>query len=153
MTLDYERTPHRPLRVLVTGSRDWADASMVAAALDQATDAGRTPSVVVHGACPTGADKMAAQWAEAQHDQPFDAPVQEEAYPADWSQGRKAGPVRNKMMVDRGADVCLAFISDCTSPRCSKPGPHPSHGASGCADMAERAGIPVYRYFPTTAGR
>jgi hypothetical protein len=49
-------------------------------------------------------------------------------------------------MVSLGADRCLAFIGPCTSPRCRKAGPHPSHGASGCADLAEAAGIPVRRW-------
>ncbi|MFB6934553.1 hypothetical protein [Streptomyces chartreusis] len=57
-----------------------------------------------------------------------------------------AGPRRNAHMVSLGADACLAFIGPCTSPRCRRPGPHPSHGASGCADLAEQAGIPTRRW-------
>jgi hypothetical protein len=50
-------------------------------------------------------------------------------------------------MVSLGADLCLAFIGDCTSPRCDIEGEHPSHGATGCASLAEAAGIPVRRFF------
>ena len=32
-----------------------------------------------------------------------------EQYPADWSLGKKAGLLRNMTMVDKGADVVLAF--------------------------------------------
>jgi hypothetical protein len=136
------------MRILVTGSRDWDDDSAVLSALDEAADFGRKPTVVVHGACPTGADRLASEWVEAQYNQPFEPDVHEERHPADWSQGRKAGPERNAAMVALGADLCLAFIGDCSSPRCTKPGRHPSHGASGCADLAERAGIPTRRIYP-----
>lgn len=135
------------MRILVTGSRDWTDASAVVAALDEAASLG-DEVVVVHGDCPTGADRIAAEWVQAQHDQPFDPRIGEEPHPADWSLGRKAGPERNAAMVARGADLCLAFIGNCTSPRCNRPRPHDSHGATGCANLAERADIPTRRFRP-----
>ena len=51
-------------------------------------------------------------------------------YPFDW----EAGHVRNAEMVVSGADICLAFIEN------------DSRGATGCARMAETAGIPTIRY-------
>lgn len=128
-------------RILVTGSRDWVDREAIASAVMEAAWT-REPEVVtlVHGACPTGADAIADElWALTGW------PV--ERHPADWSMGRSAGPKRNAHMVSLGADICLAFIGGCTSPRCVKPGKHPSHGAAGCADLAERAGITTRRYF------
>lgn len=118
------------MRVLVTGSRTWQAPEIIMQALAEAW-AVRTRGdefIVVHGACPSGADAIAEKicrhfgWHSEKH-------------PADWKRyGRSAGPVRNNEMVKAGADVCLAFIMD-NSP-----------GASHCALAAERAGIPVRRY-------
>jgi hypothetical protein len=129
------------MRILVTGSRDWTDRDSVWSALSRhASVVGVT---VVHGDRPTGADAFAQRWTEHQPD------VTPEAHPADWeAHGRAAGPLRNKEMVSLGADLCLAFIGDCSSPRCNIGGKHPSHGASGCADLAETAGIPTVRHYP-----
>jgi len=103
-------------------------------------DLGPGKHVIVHGACPTGADKMADDFAKY-HDLSIDP------HPADWNRlGRAAGPLRNAEMVALGADICLAFIGNCSSPRCHRPEPHPSHGATHCANLAERAGIPVRRF-------
>ena len=127
------------MRVLVTGSRDWADHRAVSDALRGVASGSPSREVtVVHGACPTGADAYAHNAAEVFGMVP-------EPHPADWSRGRKAGPERNALMVSLGADICLAFIGDCTSPRCHISGRHDSHGATGCADLAERAGIPTRR--------
>ncbi|HET6917255.1 MAG TPA: DUF2493 domain-containing protein [Acidimicrobiales bacterium] len=132
------------MRILVTGSRDWADEPTVWHAIDDAIhDLGADHNgqvAIVHGACPTGADAIADRIA-------IEGDCRPERHPANWSRGRKAGPERNAHMVSLGADICLAFIGDCTSPRCNIEGKHPSHGASGCADLAERAGIPTRRFY------
>jgi hypothetical protein len=113
-------------RVLVTGSRDWRDRSMIEEVLDTLlTEHGQL--AIAHGHCPTGADAYADEWARRNRPR-----AQITRYIANWKlNGRAAGPIRNQHMVDDGADVCLAFIRN-----------H-SAGASGCADMARRAGIPV----------
>lgn len=131
-------------RLLITGSRDWSDADMIYAALRQAwIDLGSHPdTILVSGACPTGADKIAEDIWESRG-----RPV--ERHPADWSKGRSAGPLRNKHMVDLGAHLCLAFIGHCTSPRCHLGGIHDSHGATGCSKLAAAANIPVREYRPT----
>ena len=143
----------KPYRVLITGSRGWADRLAVE---DTLTAAGALAIalgqrlVIVHGACPTGADAIADEWANW-HRERGDRPFTVERHPAqghpteDFGPWPAAGPRRNAFMVRLGADVCLAFIGPCTSPRCRKPHPHPSHGASGCADLAEQAGIPTRR--------
>lgn len=122
-----------PYRILVTGSRDWPGGRDVRLALAvvvaEAVEQGRTP-VVVHGACPSGADRTAANWALMNR-------VEVEAHPADWAQGKGAGFLRNAAMVALGADVCLAFIRN------------ESRGASHTARLAEAAGIPV-RYWRGT---
>ncbi|MCZ7413129.1 SLOG family protein [Streptomyces sp. WMMC897] len=124
----------QPYRALVTGSRDWDDATAIAAALEQVlVDAGPRPVVVVHGACPRGADTLAdhyARWLRGQG-----CAIGIEQHPARWRiDGRQAGFIRNAAMVRLGADVCLAFIRD------------GSRGASHTAGLAEAAGIPTRRY-------
>jgi hypothetical protein len=139
-------------RVLVTGSRDWTDRRVVE---DTLTAAGALAValgqrlVVVHGACPTGADRIADGWARWHQNR--GTAIDIEQHPAqghpteDFGPWPAAGPRRNAFMVGLGADACFAFIGPCTSPRCRRTEPHPSHGASGCADLAEQAGIPVRR--------
>lgn len=124
-----------PVRVLVTGSRDWPQPRTVWAALDAvaAEHAGQTLTVV-HGACKTGADAHAAVWCGRARDAGWD--VLEEPHPADWTQhGNAAGPIRNRAMVEAGADVALVFL-----------GPGPSKGTRGTLALAIGAGIPVRRY-------
>lgn len=121
-------------RLLITGSRDWAFPHIVEAqillAIAEAQSLGKIVTaddvIIVHGDCPTGADAQANEIAER-----YGWNV--ESHPADWSIGKKAGPLRNAKMVDLGADMCLAFI-----------GPS-SKGAKGCAKMAENAGIKTKR--------
>ena len=48
-------------------------------------------------------------------------------------------------MVTLGAGLCLAWIMPCVKPYCRRPDPHGSHGATHCADLAGKAGIPVIR--------
>lgn len=113
-----------PCRILITGSRTWAEYGIVAANLQWALD--RRPNLlVVTGGCPTGADAIAEDWAD-RHD------VSKEVHPALWDKhGRRAGFVRNAEMVNAGADLCWAFILN------------ESQGATMCADLATKAGIPT----------
>jgi len=127
-----------PYRILVTGSRDWPKPAAVRDALwrissDMAPT--RRPAII-HGACPTGPDWVAAMWTRSFGKSLFNAT--EEAHPADWRPGgvldKSAGFRRNAEMVQLGADLCLAFIKD------------GSRGASHTAALAEQAGIPVRRF-------
>jgi hypothetical protein len=122
-------TPY-PYRLLVTGSRTWDDVAAVHAALDAAR-AVHLRLVVVHGDCLDGADAIAKAWAEARG-------VPHEPWavtPEVWRRvGRGAGPQRNAAMVASRPAECVAFIRDA------------SRGATGCAELAERAGIPTTRH-------
>ena len=130
-------------RVIVTGSRNWTDRSAVISGLrcefNFAQLAGKR-LVVVHGACPTGADKFADDWYLSlvpcggyafRTLQRYDLSI--ERFPANWNlHGKAAGPLRNQQMVDAGADLVLAFpLGD-------------SRGTRHCISVAVRAGIPVY---------
>lgn len=114
--------------ILVTGSRNWSDLALVKKELNLLKDLWGTEVTVLSGQCPTGADRMCENIARE-----FGWKLK--LYPADWNQyGKSAGPIRNKQMVDHGADICLAFIKD------------GSRGASGTAKLAEEAGIEVKRF-------
>jgi len=132
------------MRILVTGSRDWTDEYAISTAIHEAWVGAGFPAqvTIVHGACPTGADAIATRVATR-------AGFAVEKHPANWSAGRAGGPARNKAMVELGADITLAFIGPCTSPRCKVRTAHNSHGATGCAKLAEAAGIPTNRTYPT----
>lgn len=110
-------------RVLVTGSRTWTDATTIRQALAEVW--GDRTAVLVSGARPQGADRIAEQlW------QQWGGQV--ERHPADWPRhGRAAGFRRNAAMVAAGADICLAFI---------RAG---SRGATHTAGLAAVAGIPT----------
>lgn len=115
-------------RVLVTGSRTWTDERVVNAALDECRAYYGDELVIVHGACPQGADAIAARWCEWRG-------VTQEAHRAQWDRhGRRAGMVRNAVMVDTRPAGVLAFIKD------------GSPGASHCVREAEAKGIPVRRW-------
>lgn len=117
-------------RILATGSREFDDRRAIVNALwSSLIDLGyrwgtSDPPILVHGECPSGADAIASEvW------QGWGFP--EEAHPADWSIGRKAGPLRNQAMVDAGADLCIAFFK-----RTAK-----NVGTRHCSGRAKAAGI------------
>lgn len=117
------------MRVLVTGGRDYADWQTFRATLI-ALKAEFGTMLVIHGGCPTGADRMAADWC-AQRGIPC------ARMDAHWNAlGKKAGPLRNAWMLNLlSPDLVVAF-----------------EGGRGTADMvakAEAASIPVRR-LPTT---
>lgn len=129
---DMTRVNLDPLRILVTGSRTWTQPFAVISILDSIY-AQKHPShkmIVVHGDCPSGADRIAKNWCLNM----CVVDVADEAHPVSWGTGRRGGPLRNAHMVNLGADVCLAFVRD------------GSAGASGCARFAREAGIPTVEF-------
>lgn len=114
-------------RILITGSRNWDDKWKLEDILDQWAAAyvtiGETDVILVSGACPTGADRLAEEEA-------VKLGMTVERHPADWNKhGKSAGFIRNQEMVNLGADVCLAFIKD------------GSKGATHTLNAARKAGI------------
>lgn len=134
-----------PFRLLITGSRDWADYDRVRLEIGQVvteriaeTGDPYPPITVVHGAA-KGADLLAAKAAE-------EFRLRHEPHPADWkANDRRAGYIRNEEMVAAGADLCLCFVLPCAKAACADRTPHDTHGTGHCAGLARRAGIPVRR--------
>jgi hypothetical protein len=120
------------VRILITGSRKFTNRALIEDALLDATYRVQDECVtIVHGACPTGADAIADELAEAYE-------WEREPHEPDWdSNGRAAGPIRNNHMVNLGADLCLAFFK--TGAR--------NKGTEHCARAARSAGIPVIEYW------
>lgn len=91
----------------------------------------RRISVLIHGGAP-GADRHAKRWAVMND-------IQTMGFPADWSLGPRAGPLRNQRMIDEGEpDLVVAFP-----------------GGRGTADMVRRAkaaGIEVLAVSPSPMG-
>jgi len=122
----------RPMRVLITGSRDWDDYTQIERVLAR-FEPGTT---IVHGGngrwdrvrrIHVGADRLAGIAGQK-------LGFQVEVFPAAWSTyGKRAGMIRNQKMVDAGADLVLAFPLES------------SVGTFDCMRRAERAGITVVR--------
>lgn len=125
------------MRVIVTGSRNWDDPQAVWAALDYTYE--RHPMapdeefIVVHGDCPSGADRHAKEWCA--HAAKNGRSVTEEPHPANWElYGKYAGFKRNRKMAELGAQLCLAFIRD------------GSRGTRHMAGQSESRGIRTARF-------
>lgn len=82
---------------------------------------------IIHGACPTGADRWADEWAVVNW-------TGLEEYPADWNTyGRAAGPIRNKQMLTEGKpDIVFAFKG--------------GRGTANMIKLAKEAGIEVVEF-------
>lgn len=106
----------RPLRVVVTGGREYDNFERVAWALDGLH---KTHGIarLAHGGAgkrrkgvTVGADRLAGEWAD-------ECGVDVEAYPVseeEWdARGNSAGPIRNRAMLDREKpDLVVAFPGD-----------------------------------------
>lgn len=71
------------MRILITGSRYWSDYDAVKNAIMEFASDGDT---IIHG-CAPGADTIAGQVAK-------ELGLYVEEHPADWSIGKRAGPMR-----------------------------------------------------------
>jgi len=120
-------------RVIVTGSRALSDRGPVFAQLD-IVHADLGPFVLVHGACPTGADRHAVAWAAQHRD------IRVEPWPASLDEGRWRGPDRNRRMCAAGAILCLGF---------REPG-EMNDGTDGCLEFAVKNGIPTREFTGST---
>lgn len=114
-------------RIIITGCRDWIDEEAVknvilTMAAKHVVDGGLR---VLVGDCPTGVDKIAIEYCLVKR-------IGYTCFIANWkSEGKRAGPLRNKEMVVAGADLCVAFWDG------------KSRGTLDCLTQATAAGIPV----------
>lgn len=115
----------RPVKILVTGSRDWDDYNTIVHTLIQINPLmGRTHTLIQGGA--RGADQLAFEAGQAMAWTP-------QTVPAKWTEhGKAAGFIRNQEMVDMNPDVCVVFRRNM------------SRGATDCGNRAEKAGIKTY---------
>jgi hypothetical protein len=112
------------VKVLVCGSRSWgANRDQVARVYDRVGDL-PLDATILHGNA-KGADRLAGDAAQLRGN-----PV--EMYPADWDEhGRRAGIIRNLLMLDQEPDLVIAFWDG------------KSAGTKHTLTEAERRGIPV----------
>ena len=103
-----DRFSKEPFKVLVTGSRTWKDEFIIHNELNTLLAKFPQNLTLVHGGA-AGADSIAHNWALANH-------VNTEVWEANWElHGKKAGPIRNNMMIKSGADYSLAFLENNSS--------------------------------------
>jgi hypothetical protein len=110
-------------RVILTGSRDWENVEAIRTVLKALRD--QDPkTVLVHGACPTGADAIG-----------------DSLWDGEWGltvERHPGGPGimlrRNREMIALGADLVVAFIRN------------GSPGSSYTANYAAKVGIEVRRF-------
>lgn len=110
------------MRLLVCGGRGYTDWRHLQASLERLHEE-RPITLLITGGAP-GADDLAARWAQYRK-----LPVC--VFPANWKhEGRAAGPLRNKAMLQFGApDAVLAF-----------PG---GRGTAGMVELAVNAGVKI----------
>lgn len=121
----------QPRRILVTGSREFTDASIIHAALDEVVADGEPIILLCGGA--RGADSIAEQWGSDHPDL-----VTVELHPAQWERhGKKAaGMIRNAVMIKTGPELVLAFLSSTAQ----------NVGTRACMQLAVRASIPIREF-------
>lgn len=119
-------TEQNPRRILVSGGRDFDEKEVIFSWLDKAFSFGGV-EVIIEGGCPTGADKIAREWA-------YRNSVPCYTYHANWNlHEKKAGPVRNGYMLSHSKPTHVLGFA----------------GNKGTADMikkARKAGVETHTY-------
>jgi hypothetical protein len=119
------RGEKRPPRVLVTGSREWADPEPIRRALALLPP----DAVVIHGMA-RGADRLA-------HHIAAELGLAVWPRPAMWERGKAAGLIRNREMLENDRpDLVLAFLPKHAAAR----------GTRHMVEIARRAGVLVLEY-------
>lgn len=112
------------MKLLVCGGRNYSDKGELWSVLDEYLAVHGDRLIIIHGACPTGADDLADKWAQARE-------VDCLRVPARWNSTtpvRAAGPLRNKRMIERyRPQAVLATVG--------------GTGTAGMCDLAKSAGL------------
>jgi len=113
--------------ILITGSRDWTNKKVIMRELTALLTDER--HIFIHGNA-RGADKIGAECA-------LELGMDVRAFSAEWDKyGLKAGPIRNRQMLDEKPDLVLAFHDDILS----------SKGTKDCYFEAKARGIKTYLF-------
>src|SRR5262245_29065593 len=117
------RRAKRPLRVLVSGSREWDDPDPIRRELEILPRG----TIIIHGNA-RGADRLAHQVAE-------ELGLEIRPCPAEWEKyGKAAGIIRNRQMLQEDQpDLVLAF----------HPAIDQARGTKHMVEIACEAGVPV----------
>ena len=117
--------------IAITGSRNFSNEDLIRQVLSEFPG----KNILLTGACPTGADRIAEQYAE---DMEWDIVY----FPANWGKyGKRAAYIRNKMMIDSKPDIVLAFFE-------TEPGrEQDSKGTYMTMNLAKDANIRVEKYY------
>lgn len=102
-----------PIRILVTGDREWACLGIAESVVTRLVARFGSEIVIVHG----GAKGVDLAFELAAREQELATEVHE----VDWEKyGRKAGPLSNQEMVDRGAELAVVVHRDLAGSRVAK---------------------------------
>lgn len=113
-------------RVIIAGCRNFNNYDLFSTVVDKCLSRIRNEyEIIILSGCCSGTDTMAERYAKENN-------FKVELFPADWSLGRKAGPLRNQKMVDI-ADFAIAF-------------PSGGRGTQSLINLSNRKGIPIKIY-------
>jgi len=110
------------MRILICGDRNWTNPTPIYRILNNLDK----KDIIIHGAC-RGADLLAGLIAK-------ELGFIVEEYPAQWGKyGKAAGPLRNREMLNSGANLVIAFHEDIKK----------SRGTINTIRQAQELNIPV----------
>ena len=90
-------------RIIVAGSRDFSNYSILKASMDDLLSSllEEGEDIIIVSGTARGADRLGERYARERG-------LKVHRFPADWSQGKKAGYIRNVQMAEN-ADACVCF--------------------------------------------
>jgi hypothetical protein len=114
------------MKILICGDRNYNDFEAMECYLAEFPITCDEPLFIISGGC-RGADKLAERYCKK-----WKIPFKE--YPADWdTYGKRAGPIRNRQMLDADPDIVIAFHQNL----------HKSKGTIDTIKEANKRGIEV----------